>query len=195
MMNMRTGGPDQEYNPTSSSALWMWGITAHWWWWTTLIRESKSCWVKVIYWKLICRYPSGRKSSQQYVVGCVLHEDKRIHEGFASSQALWEILDKNRNEKMGWDFYRSDSQPMIKNQTFLHLNNWKFMKNLNSHLVAAPLSPSRTEVTVLSRIVKFDRIPNILGSWKCVKYWILNIFGFLQMTKHEYQMSNTGLAE
>ena len=136
----------------------MWGITAHWWWWTTLILESISLnWVKVIYWKLFLRYPSGRKSSQQYVVGCVSHEDKRIHEGFASSEALWEILDNNRNEKMGWDFYHSDSQPMIKNQTFLHLNNWKFMKDLNSHLVAAPLSPSRTEVTVLSRIVKLDR--------------------------------------
>ena len=45
---------------------------------------------------------------------------------------------------MGWDF---DIKPVIKNGSILHINNFKYKTDLNSHDVLAPMSPSKYEVS------------------------------------------------
>ena len=94
------------------------------------------------------RYSSGRGSSQQLVLGCESPvSDATLDEKLDSPPFLWEVLRSvggKVSEKVDWHF---DTKPIIKNNSILQFNNFKFSTNLNSHNVAAPESSNKYEVS------------------------------------------------
>ena len=145
---------------------------------------------------LYFRYPSGRGSSQQLVLGCEPLVKDASQEYLNDPSFIWEVLRSiggKASEKVDWHF---DTKPVIKNNSILQLYHFEFSTiSLNSHNVAAPVSSNKYEV---SGFVKYKRGLKPENDWELVladneEVWWENITlrlrhvktgSFLSVTEH-----------
>ena len=111
------------------------------------------------------KYPSGKGSSHQYVVGCgpvpELEAMKTLTVARNMSEYFWMVEHWGKeSDTFSWENVR-----VLQTGDMISLLNWRHFTKLNSHNVAAPISHNKHEVTgyIEYRYVMFLVLPNFGG--------------------------------
>ena len=109
------------------------------------------------------KYPSGKGSSHQYVVGCGPVPDLESMKTFSGarnmSEYFWKVeLWGKESDTFTWEDVR-----VVQTRDQISLLNWRHFTKLNSHNVAAPMSHNKHEVTGYIQYRIFLVLPNFGG--------------------------------